>query len=87
MHRFVAAVAVGLSAVAIAGCGSGSGAATCAQFNAMDSDGKRAEVAAVLKDRNARNSSDTEVRGKVDTVVGSCAPDSQRDKLVKDLLP
>ena len=86
MHRFAVAVVVGLSAVAIAGCSTHTGDATCAQFNGMDNDAKRAEVAVVLKNRNARNSSDTEVRGKVAAVIAACAPDAQRDKPVKDLV-
>lgn len=83
MHRIAALLAA--IGVALAGCaGIGDESTTCHDFNGMNPDTKSATVANLLKARNGRNASTSDVMTKVQTVSTFCAVDGNGDKTVGD---
>ncbi|MBJ7337790.1 hypothetical protein [Mycolicibacterium sp.] len=83
MYRTVAVLAA--IGVALAGCsGIGDESTTCKDFNGMSQDTRSATVAAVLKARNGRNASTSDVQAKVQSTAAFCAVGANQDKTVAD---
>lgn len=83
MYRTVAVLAA--LGVAIAGCtGNGDDSTSCQDFNGMSRDERGATVARMLKERNGRNASTSDVVTRVGTTLEFCAKDANRDKTVGD---
>ncbi|MCW2512018.1 MAG: hypothetical protein JWR11_1060 [Mycobacterium sp.] len=84
MYRTAAVLAA--VGVAIAGCaGIGDESTTCKQFNGMSQDTRSATVANVLKARNGRNASTSDVMARVATTLEFCSKDANGDKTVGDV--
>ncbi|GAB7068793.1 hypothetical protein H7J06_05795 [Mycobacterium hodleri] len=84
MYRTVAVLAA--IGVALAGCaGIGDASTTCHDFTGMSRDTRSATVANVLKARNGRNASTSDVATRVAATLEFCGKDANRDKTVGDL--
>ncbi|KAA0095372.1 hypothetical protein CIW49_23190 [Mycolicibacterium sp. P1-18] len=84
MYRIVAVLAA--MGVALAGCsGIGDASTTCQDFTGMSRDTRSATVANVLKARNGRNASTSDVANRVAATLEFCGKDANRDKNVGDL--
>lgn len=72
----------------LTGCGGASnsgGDTTCGEFTAMRTDNMDATVARMLKERNGRNSSTTDVINTRMKLVKSCSPAEKGDVKIGDL--
>lgn len=84
MYRTVAVLAA--IGVALAGCaGIGDQSTTCRDFTGMSHDTQSATIANVLKARNGRNASTSDVMTRVATTLEFCSKDANRDKTVDDV--
>jgi hypothetical protein len=83
MYRTAAVLAV--IGIGLAGCaGIGDESTTCRDFNGMSQDTRSATIANVLKARNGRNASTSDVMAKVASVTEFCAAGGNQDKTVSD---
>ncbi|MCV7419699.1 hypothetical protein H7K45_04020 [Mycobacterium yunnanensis] len=84
MYRTVAVLAA--IGVALAGCaGIGDESTTCHDYTGMSQDTRSATIANVLKARNGRNASTSDVAARVEATLEFCAKDANRDKTVGDV--
>jgi hypothetical protein len=84
MYRTAAVLAV--IGVGLAGCaGIGDESTTCRDFIGMSRDTRSATVANVLKARNGRNASTSDVMTRVAATLEFCTKDANRDKTVGDV--
>ena len=82
------AVAIGSVVVLLTGCSGASnsgGDTTCRDFVAMRTDNMDATVARMLKERNGRNSSTTDVVNTRLTLVEACGPADKGDVPIGEL--
>jgi acid stress chaperone HdeA len=89
MRRAVTAAAAVLCAVAIisgcGGAGNSGGDTTCKDFLAMSDNDKDATAAKMLKERNGRNASTSDVKGERVILVGLCKPTDKQGTKISDL--
>jgi acid stress chaperone HdeA len=89
MKRLTVAVAVAASAmVMISGCSGASndgGDTTCKDFLAMRVNDRDAAVAKMLKEREARNASTSDVESKRTILAGLCQPADKQGSKISDL--
>jgi acid stress chaperone HdeA len=89
MKRLSVAVAVAASAmVVIGGCSGASndgGDTTCKDFLAMRVNDRDAAVAKMLKAREARNASTSDVESKRTILAGLCQPADKQGSKISDL--
>jgi hypothetical protein len=84
MYRTAAVLAA--IGVALAGCaGIGDESTTCHDFTGMTQDTRSATIANLLKARNGRNASTSDVMTRVAATLEFCGKDANRDKTVGDL--
>jgi acid stress chaperone HdeA len=84
MYRTAAVLAA--IGVALAGCaGIGDESTTCKDFNGMSQDTRSATVANVLKARNGRNASTSDVLARVETTLEFCSAGANQDRTVGDV--
>ncbi|MEU0497794.1 hypothetical protein [Mycobacterium sp. NPDC006124] len=84
MYRTVAVFAA--IGVTLAGCaGIGDESTTCHDFTGMSQDTRSATIANVLKARNGRNASTSDVAARVAATLEFCGKDANRDKDVGDV--
>jgi acid stress chaperone HdeA len=70
----------------IAGCtATGDASTTCRTFTGLTKDDQAAVVAKVLKERNARNSSTSDVVDRVRSTTAFCTQDANRDKTIGEM--
>ncbi len=82
------AAAAVLCVLVISGCAGASnsgGDTTCKDFLAASTADQGATVAKMLKERNGRNGSTTDVESKRAAVVLSCQPSDKQDAKIGDL--
>lgn len=83
MYRTAAVLAA--MGVALAGCaGIGDQTTTCKDFTGMSQATRSATVANVLKARNGRNASTSDVQTMVDRTLAFCSTPGNQDKTVDD---
>jgi acid stress chaperone HdeA len=83
MYRTAAVLAaIGICLTACAGIGDES--TSCTDFTGMSQDTRSATIANVLKARNGRNASTSDVQTAVATTLAFCSTDANRDKTVGD---
>jgi acid stress chaperone HdeA len=83
MYRTAAVLAA--IGVGLAGCaGIGDETTTCKDFSGMSQDTRSATVANVLKARNGRNASTSDVQAGVETTLKFCSTNGNEDKTVGD---
>ena len=76
----LAAVGIGL-----AGCaGIGDKSTTCEEFNGMSQDSRSATIANVLKARNGRNGSTSDVQSLTRRTVAFCGSNANQDKMIDE---
>jgi acid stress chaperone HdeA len=68
-----------------AGASNSGGDTTCKDFLAASDADQGATVAKMLKERNGRNGSTTDVEAKRAALVAVCAPSDKRDAKIGDL--
>lgn len=84
MYRTAAVLAA--IGVGLAGCaGIGDDSTTCGDFNGMTQDTRSATVANVLKVRNGRNASTSDVQAAVVKTLEFCSSAANHDKPVGDV--
>ncbi|MDX1890540.1 hypothetical protein [Mycolicibacterium sp. 050158] len=83
MYRTTAVLAA--IGVALTGCaGIGDQSTSCRDFTGMSRDTRSATVANVLKARNGRNASTSDVQTMVDRTLAFCSAPGNQDKTVDD---
>jgi acid stress chaperone HdeA len=89
MNRVSVAVAAAASVVALlsgcSGAGNDGGDTTCGDFLAKTTNDKDATVARMLKERNGRNASTSDVEAKRASLIGSCKPADKQAVKIGDL--
>lgn len=85
MKRLVLAVCAVAVVAGCSGASNSGGATSCTEFLAMRTEDRDATVAKLLKERNGRNASTTDVINTRLRLVEACEPENRRDASIGSL--